>query len=100
MLFTTDEIVGSGEDATVGALVTQPAHIRCMREARWKFAMYFDPSGEADPLYELYDLANDPEELRNMGAPDGPYYAAAKVAEMQQKLAARMRETGTTPPVT
>jgi arylsulfatase A-like enzyme len=100
VLFTTDEVVGSGEDEAAGAIVTQPAHIRCLREARWKLAMYFDPSGEKDPLYELYDLEEDPDELRNMGASDGPYYDPTKVAEMQQKLAARMRETATTPPVT
>ena len=100
VLFTTDEIIGSEPKGTwVGPVVKQPAHVRCIREKRWKFAMYFDPSGDADPEYELYDLQTDPDELRNMGAPDGPYYDAAKVAEMQQKLAARMRETGTTPPV-
>jgi arylsulfatase A-like enzyme len=99
VVFTTDEIVGTGQDGQA-VIVHQPAHIRCIREARWKFAMYFDPSGAADPEYELYDLASDLDELRNMGAPDGPYFDAAKVAEMQQKLAVRMRETGTTPPVT
>lgn len=98
VLFTTDETVGSRPlGPTDVSLVKQPAHVRCIREARYKFAMYFDPSGQADPEYELYDLEDDPDELRNMGAPDGPYYDAAKVAEMQQKLAARMRETGTTP---
>ena len=101
VLFTTDETVGSRPPGSTDAsLVRQPAHIRCIREARYKFAMYFDPSGEAEPEYELYDLEDDPDELRNMGAPDGPYYDAAKVAEMQQKLAARMAQTGTTPPVT
>jgi len=100
VLFTTDEIVGTGADSAVGAIVTQPAHIRCLRETRYKFAMYFDPSGAADPEYELYDLQSDPDELKNMAAPDGPYYDAAKVAEMKQKLAVRMQETATTPPVT
>ena len=101
VLFTTDETVGSRPlGANDVSLVHQPAHVRCIREARYKFAMYFDPSGEADPEYELYDLVSDPDELRNMAAPDGPYYDAAKVAEMQQKLAARMHDTGTTPPVT
>ena len=99
VLFTTDEIVGTGADGQP-VIVHQPGHIRCLREKDWMFALYFDPSGEADPLYELYDLRDDPGELRNMAAPDGPYYDAAKVAEMRQKLAARMAETATTPPVT
>jgi choline-sulfatase len=98
VLFTTDEAVGSrplGPDDV--SLVHQPAHIRCIREVRYKFAMYFDPAGDADPEYELYDLRDDPDELKNMGAPESPYHDAAKVAEMQQKLAMRMSETGTTP---
>ena len=99
VLFTTDEIVGTGQDGQA-VIVHQPGHIRCLREKDWMFAMYFDPSGEADPQYELYDLRDDPDELKNMAAPDGPYYDAAKVAEMRQKLAARMAETATTPPVT
>lgn len=98
VMFTTDETMGSRDNGTAGsATIKQPAHIRCLREADWKFAMYFDPAGGAEPEYELYDLRADPEELRNMGAPDAPWYDAAKVAEMQEKLAARMAETGTTP---
>jgi len=98
VLFTTDETLGSrGDRGGRGPVVKQPAHIRCIREADWKFALYFDPAGEAAPEYELYDLRGDPEELRNMAAPDGPYYDKAKVAEMKQKLEARMAETNTTP---
>ncbi len=98
VVFTTDETIGSRPSADpAGPLIKQPAHIRAIREADWMFAMYFDPDGVADPVFELYDLRADPEELRNMAAPDGPYYDAAKVAEMQDKLVARMQETHTTP---
>ena len=98
VMFTTDETIGSRPGVNPASpLVEQPAHIRAIREADWMFAMYFDPAGRADSAYELYDLQADPEELHNIAAPDGPYHDAAKVAEMKEKLAARMAETATTP---
>jgi choline-sulfatase len=98
VVFTTDETIGSRPGVNPASpLVEQPAHIRAIREADRMFAMYFDPAGQAESVYELYDLRADPDELHNMAAPDGPYYDAAKVAEMQEKLAARMAETATTP---
>ena len=100
VLFTTDETIGSTTFKwwQRKPIIEQPAHIRCIREAGWKFAMYFDPQGGADPQYELSDLANDPHELHNMAEPDNkPYYDRAKFDEMQEKLAARMAETHTTP---
>jgi arylsulfatase A-like enzyme len=44
----------------------QPNRIRCVRDARWKYAVYLDPSGEAAPEYELYDLDSDPHERLNL----------------------------------
>jgi choline-sulfatase len=98
ILFTTDETIGSRPDSTpLGPIVKQPAHIRCIREAEWKFAMYFDPDHGEASQYELYDLRNDPDELRNLAAPEGPSYDPVKVAEMLVKLDARMAETHTVP---
>lgn len=78
--------------------VTQPNHIRCLIEDNWKFALYFDPSGMTTPQYELYDRANDPQELHNKARADNvDHYNAAKVEEMMAKLTARMIETGTLP---
>jgi arylsulfatase A-like enzyme len=98
VLFTTDETIGTRPTRFLREpVIKQPAHIRCIREQDWKFAMYFDPDDPTTRQYELYDLRDDPHELRNMGAADGPYFDAAKVAEMQEKLNARMAETRTTP---
>ena len=99
MLFTTDETIGSKPNPKVpfGPVIKQPAHIRCLRETDWKFAMYFDPEHVEASQYELYDLQADPLELHNMAAPDGPDYDAAKMAEMQARLDAGMAETHTTP---
>jgi arylsulfatase A-like enzyme len=44
----------------------QPNRIRCVRDARWKYAIYLDPRGRVAPEYELYDLAEDPEEAFNL----------------------------------
>ena len=90
VLFTTDEVIGA-------SVVGQPSHIRCLREAPWKYAMYFDPADKVASELELYDLSEDPLELRNMAAPESPYYDPGKVAEMQAKLERKMIETGTVP---
>ena len=91
ILFTFDEMVSSNA-------VREPCHIRCLREASRKFAMYFDPRGIRKPEYELYDLAQDPTELRNMAAKHSPYYDPVLFEEMRVKLYAKMAETGTLPP--
>jgi arylsulfatase A-like enzyme len=44
----------------------QPNRIRCVRDARWKYAVYVDPRGRVDPEYELYDLDSDPDEAVNL----------------------------------
>jgi arylsulfatase A-like enzyme len=44
----------------------QPNRIRCVRDHRWKYAVYLDPSGRVAPEYELYDLADDPDEALNL----------------------------------
>jgi choline-sulfatase len=44
----------------------QPNRIRAIRTPRHKYALYFDPAGEAAPEYEMYDLERDPEERRNL----------------------------------
>ena len=92
VVFTTDELVG-----LYAGYVTQPAHIRCLRQERWKIAMYFDPNGTYPSVYELYDLQNDPLEKNNLGNPSNPSYNPTMLAQMQQALAAAMEETHTTP---
>jgi hypothetical protein len=47
-------------------VVPQPNRLRALRERGWKYAVYADPTGEARPQYELYDLAADPNERANL----------------------------------
>jgi arylsulfatase A-like enzyme len=44
----------------------QPNRIRCIRDQRWKYAVYLDPTGGVAPEYELYDLDADPDEAINL----------------------------------
>ncbi len=93
VLFTTDEILGSLlTDDSGQSIVKEPSHIRALREERWKVVMYFDPSGAADPQYELYDLLTDPQEQNNLASAD-----PEKLSDMLAKLQAKMVETHTAP---
>jgi choline-sulfatase len=96
ILFTyDDENCGTPEGQTT---VTQPNHIRCIREERWKYVMYFDPSGVEAPQFELYDLQEDPEELHNRANPkNSDHFDPAQMAIMHEKLMDLMVATGTVP---
>jgi arylsulfatase A-like enzyme len=46
--------------------VKQPNHVRAVRTKDYKLARYFDPSGREAQEWEMYDLANDPNEAFNL----------------------------------
>ncbi len=76
----------------------QPNRIRCVRDGRFKYAVYFDPSGRVSPEHELYDLLIDPAETRNLvhklsGVPRTPV-ARAELGRLRQTLAALCAEAG------
>lgn len=73
VLFATDDDILASAPLGLRALsVPQPKSLRAVRTDRYKFARYADPRGEVEPCYELYDLAEDPDELRNLAAPGLP----------------------------
>jgi arylsulfatase A-like enzyme len=87
-----DAILFTFDDEKAGAqngqnLVTQPNHIRCMFDGRWKYARYFDPSGAEPEQYELYDLQSDPHELSNLSEanPDKRAEMAARLQALEQE---------------
>ena len=88
-----DCVVFSSDERLDPDTVTAPSHVRCLREADWKVVMYLDPDGAQEPDHELYDLARDPFELRNMADPRSPYFDSRKTAEMTAKLERRLAET-------
>jgi len=78
--------------------VTQPNHLRTVRDRTRKFTMYFDPDWVEPPVFELYDLAADPLELRNLADPVALHQFRPELfAEMFALLIQQMAEKGTTP---
>ncbi len=68
-----------------------PGEVRGMFDGRWKFARYFDETLPEEE-HELYDLREDPYELRNLAGDPG--YGRV-VREMRARLAsAEAREMG------
>ena len=67
----------------------KPAN-RGVRAESWKYITYPD----LDDIDELYDLKNDPEEMRNLI--DSPKHAEV-VAQMKSRFQELIRETGYTP---
>jgi arylsulfatase A-like enzyme len=72
-----------------------PNRIRALRESGWKYAVYADPSGETEPQFELYDLANDPFELQSLH--DDPAHAGV-MAKLRLELERLSDEVGDTAP--
>jgi arylsulfatase A-like enzyme len=77
----------------------QPNRIRCVRDRRWKYAVYVDPEDRAAPEYELYDLHADPCESRNLlehdsGRASGPA-AAHERDRLREALIDACTRTGT-----
>ncbi|HEU4975254.1 MAG TPA: sulfatase-like hydrolase/transferase [Baekduia sp.] len=80
----------------------QPNRIRCVRDERWKYAVYADPHGVAAPEYELYDLEADPyEEVNLVDKRTGrgrTAFARAQLPRLEELLRAACERTGTPAP--
>jgi arylsulfatase A-like enzyme len=80
----------------------QPNRIRCVRDRRFKYAAYLDPSGRVAPEYELYDLEADPDEAHNLvdkrtGRAHSPA-AERERRRLHERLALALEETATAAP--
>jgi arylsulfatase A-like enzyme len=65
-----DAVLFTYDDHQAGAALQegpgQPNRVRCVRDARWKYAVYLDPYGREEPEFEMYDLDGDPDERLNL----------------------------------
>jgi choline-sulfatase len=92
IVFTFDDFQSgqkSGPYVGVGGplgLFAAPNRIISVREARYKLAQYYDPTGELSSEWEMYDLTTDPYEQRNLAHP------SAKRTPEQDRQLARLKE--------
>lgn len=78
--------------------VKRPAFIRCIREAEWKYVLYFDPFNGYACQYELYDLVADPLERTNLAhARFATPESERQRQRLHQRLLEMMRDCRTTP---
>jgi arylsulfatase A-like enzyme len=72
--------------------------IRAIVEKRWKYAVYYDPYTGSPTEYEMYDLAQDPLEMRNLA--HGKHRTPASDVErarLHRRLSEVMHVCGTMP---
>jgi arylsulfatase A-like enzyme len=91
-----DEVLFTFDDMHAGSGLVQeilpgvPGRVRCIRERFFKYARYFDDSGDRPDEHELYDLAADPHEMNNLAHPDHPRFNEPTVAAERERLAAKL----------
>jgi hypothetical protein len=89
VLFTYDDHqAGTALQEAAG----QPNPIRCVRDARWKYAVYLDPARRVAPEYEMYDLESDPNETRNLLDKHSGRTRSASHELERRRLAMRLTE--------
>ncbi|MDF1697355.1 MAG: sulfatase-like hydrolase/transferase [Saprospiraceae bacterium] len=81
ILFTFDDTKASSADRPSAVLAAN--RIRCIRTKKWKYAYYFHALGSYPTEYELYNLEDDPNEMKNLA--NKPRYKA-RVKIMAKKL--------------
>jgi choline-sulfatase len=89
IVFTYDDVRASNPN---GMVVKAADRIRCVREAKWKYARYFHQNGSYPAEWEMYDLENDPDEIDNLGSPANPRYHDPVIRAERERLETKLRE--------
>jgi len=89
IVFTYDDVRASNPN---GMVVAAADRIRCVREAKWKYARYFHQNGSFPEEWEMYDLENDPDEVDNLGSPANPRYNDPAIRAERERLERKLRE--------
>ena len=77
--------------------VSEPAKIRAIIEKDWKYAVYYDIATGTPPEYEMYNLADDPFEEKNLAHEKYSKGYEEERQRLHRKLTLRMQELGTVP---
>lgn len=92
-----DEVLFTFDDHQAGTAFTnvshQPNRIRAVRSADAMYAVYFDPSGEEKPQFELYDMRTDPDQVRNLVFRDTGLSRTAGNRPLLEKMKAALVES-------
>ncbi len=100
ILFTFDDY-NAGNAGKSNPMRNMANRIKAVREKRWKYATYnfeqlpapYDPPKHTpDQEFEMYDLANDPLELENLGNPKHPKYNDPSVKKERERLQLKLAE--------
>ncbi len=90
ILFTFDDIRANAPNLLES--VPQANRVRCVREARWKYARYFHAESAYPEQFEMYDLDDDPDEVANLAAPAHPRYNDPAITAERKRLAHKLAE--------
>ncbi len=83
-----ESVFGVGKKAGQVSIYDNPAHVRTMRDRKWKYSHYFAPGTDAED-FELYNLAEDPREMSNLAA-DAGY--RTRVRELHERMLEQERQ--------
>jgi arylsulfatase A-like enzyme len=86
-VFTYDDIQAGQPQ---GPYTSGANHIQCVRDVRYTYARYYDPTGKVADEYEMYDRQDDPNQATNLAWTNAQ--RSAEQEEAYQRLSDLLKE--------